>query len=131
MRRYYKIAILNDKVMNGYGWQVQLEGLPLSAIVERNLDAGFCAREQQATLSRVFADHAGKDILSKASGDPCPGLPIVVRLIKVGLEVVQFIARGCHIGRGRIVRRWFDDADQGPFWKIRRCDILPVLATVA
>src|SRR5690349_4163746 len=96
-----EIAVLDDKIMNGNGWQVQLKGLPVCAIVEGNMNARLCSREKQPTAARVFADDTSEDIFCKAVGDLGPGLPIVVSLVKIGVVVVQFVAGGRKVGGGR------------------------------
>src|SRR5579883_582866 len=126
-----EIVILDCQVVNGDDGQVALQRLPVRAIVKGDEDAQLGSGIEQAAPLRVFANDAREGISGDAIGDLCPGLPVIVGFIQVGLEVVELVARGGKVGRGRVVRRWLDDADERPFGQVFRCDVLPARAVIA
>src|SRR5436305_8485484 len=106
-----KVGILDDQVVNGYGGKIELERLPVRAIVKRDLDTGFGSGEEQSTARGVLADGACEVVAGEAGGDLHPGCAVVVGLEEVGREVIPFVAVGGEIGGRGIVRRRLDDAD--------------------
>ena len=55
MRGYDQIVVMNPEVAHRSVRQIELEGLPVVAIVKRDPHAGFGAGEQQTFANGVFA----------------------------------------------------------------------------
>src|SRR5579859_929149 len=111
MRGSDKVAVLHYKVVNRHDGQVQLERLPVRAIIERDVYARLGSRVEQAAPRGVFADRTGEVVLGDASGDFRPARAVIVCLIQVGLEVVPLVAGGREVSDGGIMGRRLDDAD--------------------
>src|SRR5713101_2728804 len=131
MSRRDEIAIFDHEVMDGHGGQLQLQGMPVLAVVEGHMYPGLCSRVEQPAPHRIFAYHPRKVIVSESPCDLRPGLAIVLRFVEIGLEIVQFVAVGGYIGRGAIVWRRLYDADERPLGQIWRRHVLPALAAIA
>src|SRR5260370_2243608 len=58
-----EIAIFDEEVVDGNSGQVQLQGVPVFAIVGRDVDAGLRPRVEQPTPSGTSADHAATVIV--------------------------------------------------------------------
>src|SRR6266699_3531526 len=131
MSRRDEIAVFDHEVMDGHGRQLQLQGMPVLAIVEGDVYPGLCTRVEQPAPDRIFADHPCKVIFSESPCDLRPGLAIVLRFGEIRLEIVLFVAIGGYIGRGGIVWRRLYDADERPLGQIWRRHVLPALAAIA
>src|SRR6266849_1560740 len=131
MSRRDEIAVFDHQVMDGHGGQLQLQGMPVLAVVEGDLYSSLCPCIEQPAPDRIFADHPCKVIFSESPCDLRPGLAKVLRFVEIGLEIVQFVAVGGYIGRGGIVWRRLYDADERPLGQIWRRHVLPALAAIA
>src|SRR5579859_41425 len=117
--------------MDRRGRQIEFQRLPVSAIVEGDVDAIFRAGEEQALVLGVFANDVGEAGVRETVGDSRPGFAEVGGPEDVGLEVVQLVAIDGDVGGAGGERRGFDDADETPLAEFFRGDVGPVLAAVA
>ncbi len=77
MRGDHHIVALNHDIGNLHVRQIEREGLPMGAIVERNVDAVLGAGEQQALAHRIFAHGVHEIVFGNAVDDLGPGLAVV------------------------------------------------------
>ena len=131
MRSDDQVTVFDDQVVDRDGWQVQLQGIPVLAIVKGDVDSGLSSRVEQPPLEGIFTDHARKDIICESCGDLRPGFAVIVGFVKIRLEIVKLVAVCGHVSRSRIVRRGFDNADKRPLRQFLRRHVLPTLAAVA
>ncbi len=109
MRRQHQRIVMNQQVMNRNDRQVQLEWLPLAAIIERDVDAAFGAGKEQSFASWIFPDNTGEVVRRDAVDDLFPGCAVVRRFVEVGLLVTALVAGGGNVRFASLVRRSFDD----------------------
>src|SRR5258707_14394990 len=88
--------------------------MPIVRVVERNGPPSLGSSIKQPPPNRVFTYHTCKVVLRNACSNLCPGCPVIVGLVKVGLEVVPLVAGRSNIGSRGIVRRRLDDVDERP-----------------
>ena len=96
-----QIAILDHQIVKRRHRQIELEAIPVRAVVERNVEAGLGSGEEQTRLGGVGPDDAGEVVVGDAVVDPRPVLAVVAGDVEIGLEVVVLVA-----GRGDIDRAW-------------------------
>ena len=63
VRRNDERVIVNDHVVDRRDGEIELERLPVCAVVERNIDAGFGAGVEQAFALGIFADGVDVNIV--------------------------------------------------------------------
>src|SRR5438874_1303752 len=114
VRGHDQVLLFDDQIVDRHYWQVPLQRLPGSPIVKGDIDPRFRTGIEQTTPPWVLTDDARKIVVRDATGDRGPGSTVVVGLVQIRLEVVELIACGRDIGRGRIVRRGFNHTDHGP-----------------
>jgi hypothetical protein len=69
--------------------QVQLQRLPVIAIIKRYPDGIFCARVKKAFAHGIFANRVDRTKIRKAGSDERPILAAVVRAVDVRVRVVD------------------------------------------
>src|SRR4029450_1013134 len=103
------ISALDGQVVDRNRWQVELEGLPGGAIVERHPDPSFGAGEQQPGPLRIFPD-APREVTTLDTGrDSGPGRSVVGGLPEIRLVVIELIPIPREVRGTRLVRRRVDD----------------------
>src|SRR5271165_4842574 len=120
---------MNGHIANGCNRHVQLQRLPVIAVIERDIDAQFRSGKEQALLLGVLANrvHRGR---SDAGCYRLPGLAVVAGAIDVRLVVVQPMAVDRRVRHGGTEARRLDHRDSAPIADTCRRDILPGLAVV-
>ncbi len=109
-----QVVALDHQVVHRHGRQVQLQGLPGAAVVERHEHPPLGAGEQQAPANRILAHHMHYRPVRQASRDRRPTPAAVRCLERIGPDVVHSVPVDGHIGDLGVVRRRFDHADMGP-----------------
>ena len=130
VRRRGEIVVLEREIVNRRDGQVELQGLPARAVVERHVHPELGTGEQQPAARGILAHHAHEMRLGNPGHDLLPGAAVIARLVHVGPEVVELVARRRHIGRRRVLRRWFHGAHQTPLGQLLGRDVLPRLPAV-
>ena len=105
--------------------------MPILSIVQRDIDSGFRTDIEEARPHRIFSNHAGNLTVGETPTDCTPRLSIIVRLIQIGLIVIQFVSGDGYIRCRRVVWGGFDIADQRPFKQIGWGDSFPVLSFIS
>ena len=102
-----EIVVVNPEIAHGSVRQIQLQRLPVIAIVKRNPDGIFRAGKQQAFAHRIFAHRVDRAEIGQAGGDQLPGLAAIVRAVDVRMQVVDAEAADGGVGgcRRRNARR--------------------------
>ncbi len=114
MRADHQVALGDDQVVDRHDRQVQLQRLPVLAVVERDVEPRSVPAKSRPRCS-------GSSRMTRVKSSA--GMPlvifvqvfaVVVRLEEIRLVVVTLVARRGHVGRAGIVRRRLDDRDQRP-----------------
>ena len=131
MRGEDEIIILDHQVVHGRRRKVQLELTPVSAVVERHIQAHFRTGVKQTSFLRILPHRAHETCVRNSIGQLGPGLAVVAGLVDVGTHVVELVPLSRDIGRASVMRRGVNLADTAPLGQVFRCDIGPGLAFVA
>ena len=86
MRRHHQIVILYDQIVNRRHRQIQLQWLPMRAVIERNEDAELCSRVEQTFAFRIFAHRVDIGAIGIPVHDRAPAFPRSVVLKMYGLK---------------------------------------------
>jgi hypothetical protein len=97
-----QIVVVDRQIMNGNGGQVQLQGLPVGSVVNREVDAGFGPGKKQSLAFRVFADGAHIRTLGNPMRNGRPRLTGVRGAVDQRPEVIQLVPVDRDVSRGRI-----------------------------
>src|SRR5437763_2875088 len=84
MRCHAEVIVFDDEVANGGRWHVQTEGLPVLAIIERNVDGALRAGEKQTSTLRVFPHYVHRLTIGNPAYDLLPALTAVACAVNVG-----------------------------------------------
>ena len=87
--------------VTGTAGRLRCSGPPGVAVVERHVDAGLGAGEQQAAPLRVLADDAHEGVGGEARRRQAPGGAEVGRDVDVGAVVVELVAVHREVRRAR------------------------------
>ena len=74
---------MDGQVTHGSVRQIELQRLPVVAVIERDVDGGFGSGKEQALAKGIFADDVDRSVVGKTLGDFDPGLAIVAGAIDV------------------------------------------------
>ena len=92
-----QVVIFYSQIGNGHDGQVELERLPVIAVVKRNVHAGFCTTVKQTFAFWIGSDYAGKMPGVYSVGNQCPGFSIIFGSINIGFIIAQLVARPDYI----------------------------------
>ena len=96
VRRHHKIVAVNHEIANRTDWQIQLQGLPMIAVVERCIESQLGSGEQQPFRLRVFANRSQESRSGNALVHSLPSRSIVAGAINVGCLILNTTAiYGC------------------------------------
>src|SRR5579864_2564181 len=84
----YVVAV-DDEVAHGSGRQVELQRLPLVAIIERDVNRALGSGEEQAFTFAIFPDRVSRLVIGQTVGDLLPGLAAVVRAVDIRMQVIE------------------------------------------
>src|SRR3984957_1005985 len=130
VRRGDEVVVLDDEVVHRGGRQIELQRLPVGAIVRRVEDAQFGARIQQSLANRVFAYRVHVGAVRYAGSNTRPRLAEIVSPVDQWLQIVELVAIDGGVGRTRIVRRRIDQTHHAPRRHVLWSDVLPCLAII-
>src|SRR5579872_4930940 len=105
---------MDDEVANRRGGQIQLQRLPLAAVVERYKHSLFRPRVKEAAPRGIFANHVDVTALGNSRGDLLPRKSGVLRFVNVGLDVVEPVAIDRSVGFVLVEVRRVDKSDFAP-----------------
>src|SRR6267143_55207 len=80
---------MNHEVTDRSSRKVEAEGLPVVAVVERNVDGLFRTGEQQSFALRIFADGVDGLVFRDSVHDLLPGLASVVGPVNMRMQIVK------------------------------------------
>ena len=89
VRRNDQVIAVNVEVTHRGVWQIQLQRLPVVAVVERNVDGSFRSREEQTFSHGIFAYHVARAAIGNAPGNFRPRFSIIARAINVRAQIVE------------------------------------------
>ena len=104
MRSDNQVVVFNGEIVNGRDGQIQLERLPMCAVVERNKHAGFGAGVEKTFAFGVFANGADVRALGNSVYDGAPGFAEITRFENVRFEVIKTMSVYRHVGRVSVMR---------------------------
>jgi len=131
MRGYDEVVIFYHEIVHWGDGQIELERLPLSAVIVGNKDAGFGPSKEQAGALGIDAHGMDVAVCGKTVHELGPGLAEVAGLENVGREVVELVTfEGDVCGPSF---RWggFNHANRAPFGHGSGCDVFPMLSSIA
>ena len=131
VRGHNQIVLVNPQIAHGGVRQVELERLPVVAVVEGDPHAGFGSGEQQTLPHGIFADGIDRRALRQPVRDQPPGLPAVMGAVNVRTEIVDAEAADRSIGGFVIEMRSAKLRDLAPGRDLGRRDVFPVGAAVS
>src|ERR1700733_2064077 len=79
--------------------EIELQGLPVVAVVERNPNAIFCAGKQKAFADGIFAHSVDGSVIGQAVRDRLPSFSAVMRAINVRMQIVDAETADGSVGR--------------------------------
>src|SRR5713226_2055282 len=123
MRGDDEIIAVNDQVAHGGMRQILLQGLPVVAIVERNVDGAFRSGKEQALTNGIFANDVAGAAIGNSLGDFLPGSSKVARAVNVRAEIIEAERVDRRVSGGGVEMRRLDDGDFAPRLELRRSDI--------
>src|SRR6266498_994934 len=102
VRPDHEIALVDVQIAHRAGGEIEPQRLPMVAVVERNVNAAFGTREQQAATLGVFPydvhdfirRYSLYDLLPRLSAVPCAG--------DVGRQIVEPEAVDSSVGSQRV-----------------------------
>jgi len=110
--------------------QIQLQRLPVVAIVEGNPNTLFRAGKEQPFSQRILANRVDGCVIRQTIGDALPGLAAIVRSINVGVRIVNSEAADGSISGSIIEVRSDELCDFAPRSQRRRSNVLPAGAAI-
>src|ERR1017187_1763189 len=131
VRGNHQVVAVDGKIANRADGQVQLQGLPVVAVVPRYVNSKFGSREEEPSALRVFANGAQKCRSRNAGRDRLPSSPVVPRAIEVRRLIVEPAAIDGGIRDSGIEMRSFNQRDLAPVAQSWRGNIVPVLSSIA
>src|SRR5262249_15821386 len=125
-----QIISLDHEIMHRSDRHVELERLPVAAIVEREVDSQLCPSEKQTFAHRILTYRANVSTAGNAGCDLRPGCSGIARAIDMRSDVGQAMAVNGGVGSRRVEMGGLDDADLAPRRQPWRRDISPILARI-
>ena len=119
--------------LTGTFGQIELERLPVPAVVERDVHAELGAGVEQPLAVRVLAHHARRRVGGDAVlavGQALPRLAVVVGPVDVRRVVAEQVPVDGVVRRARAVRRHVDERDAPALGQVLRRHVRPRLAVV-
>ena len=116
----HEIIAVHGQIAHRSDGKIQLQRLPVVALVEGDFDAKLGAGVEELLLLRVFAhcqDELGR---FEPRRDGIPALAIVARAIDIGGAVIEAMPLDRGVGDGGIEVRGFDEGDLAPGLNARR-----------
>ena len=114
----HQVVAVNHQVAIRRGGEIELQRLPVVAVVERDVHPALRAREQQPRLFRVAPNHPGeaaaRQVPRQAAHDRRPRLAVVARAEEIRLVVAGRVEVDRHVRRPRIEVGRVDRQDVAP-----------------
>src|SRR5580704_3844580 len=131
MRRNDQVIVVNPEITHGRMRQIELETLPMIAVIERHPYARFRPREQKSLANGVFAHGVDRRVVRQTAGDKLPRFSAVVRAIDVWMLIIY--AKTTHRSvRCLVIEVRRDELRHlAPRRQFRRRDVFPVGSGVA
>src|ERR1700676_2999082 len=130
MRPDNEIVAMDHEVAHRGVGQVELQRLPVVAIVERNEYRALRTCEEQTFALGIFAHHIARAARRNALRDFRPRLAEVARPINMRTQVVKAKAVDGNVSGSGIEMRSLDDRDLAPGLELGRRNVLPGLSRI-
>ena len=106
--------------------QIQLQSLPVIAVVQGKINAVPCASIEQSLARWIFANHSRISGLGQAGVDQLPALSVITRAIDQRTQVAESVDHG--VRGGRIVAGCFHQGHAAALMQSWNGHVLPGLA---
>ena len=120
MGRNDEIVVFDDQVVNRGDRQVQLQRLPMRAVIKRNEDARLSPRVEQSPSLRIFADSVHVRAIGNSVHNCAPRFPQIGRFENIRLKVVKLMSIHRDVSSVAVVRRGINQIDSTPLRHFRR-----------
>src|ERR1700730_3103924 len=104
MRCDQQIIVMNDHVVEWCSRKIQLQSLPVRAIVKRNKNAGLRSGVEHALTLGIFAYSVQVRAVRQSIGEQRPGLSEIGRLENIRFEIIQLMRIDSGVSRARVKR---------------------------
>src|SRR5207253_9016655 len=84
-----EVGAVNGEIADRSRRQIQLQRLPVVAIVERNIDGMLGAGEEQAAAHGIFAYSVDGGIVGNAGSNLLPALAAIASAIDVSVQIIE------------------------------------------
>ena len=109
-----EVAVPHVDVADRAVGQVELQRLPVIAVVEGDEDAGLGPGVEEAAPDRILAHDVDEAARGNSRGDRAPALAAVARAVDVGRDVVEPVPVDGGVGGVGVEMRRLDDPDLRP-----------------
>src|SRR5437588_8700221 len=117
-----EVVTMDGKVGHGGVRQVQLERLPIIAVIEGDIYRAFSSGKEQAFVPRIFAHDIAGSARWNTIADFYPGFAEIARAIDVGTQIVETERVDCRIRGAGVEVGGLNDRDFAPWLQLRRRD---------
>src|SRR5258708_32069586 len=127
------VVVLDDQVANRRRGHVELERIPVRAVIAGEVHPLLGAREKQTAVNRILSDHVGDAPVRDAVVDLAPGPSAVMGLEEVRTKILEAERVAGHVRRQRIEMAGVDDRHLAPWPRAKAGwrNVLPRAAAVA
>ncbi len=126
-----QVVSVDRQVAHGGMGKIQLQRLPVIAIVEGYVNGSLAPGEKQAFANGIFAHHVGCGVSRQTFIDFLPGFAKVAGAVNVRVQVIETERIDGRVsGAGGVVAS-FDYGNFAPGGQLGRGDVLPGLPCVA
>ena len=131
MRGHDEIVTLNNQIAHRSRRQIQSQGLPICAVIERDVNAFFSSGEQQSFAFRIFANCVHDLPGWYSVHDFCPHFAAVVRGKNVRPQIIHAQCVNRYVSGVRIEMSGLNQRNLLPCGNVRRRHIGPRFSAVS
>src|SRR5258708_38910867 len=117
---------MDGQIAHGGMRQVQLQGLPGIAIVERNVDGSFRAGKKQTLARGIFTNGVDRGVVSNPGDDFLPVSAEIACAVDVRLQVVEAESIDGGVSCSGVEVRSFQNGNLSPGSQLRGSHIFTV-----
>src|SRR5215472_10586588 len=114
MCRYHQIVIFDHEIVDRCYGKIQLQRLPMRAVIKRHEDAELSSCVKQTSALGIFAHSVYICAVGNSSCNCAPIFSEVGCLENVRFEIVELMPIHRYVSGVTVMRRSVDDADHAP-----------------
>src|ERR1019366_2770750 len=123
-RGNYQVVAMHHHVAHGAGRHVQLERLPVAAVIEGDRHVALGGGVEQAAARGIFAYAVEVGGLGETIYGERPRLSVIARAVQVRQVVIQTVAIHGGVGPGGVEKGGFASRDAAPPRETVWCDVI-------